>query len=105
MLSRTALRELESACLAFAGTVRLDLPRFLEALSHSAVRAGLLVCADPAIALNLLLRDDPAFANAKQDGNELQLQAARSRKDMQAAIGFLLSDELFRLRGKLGLAV
>jgi hypothetical protein len=104
-LSRKALKALEVPAASLAGTPALDLKDFAQALQYSGDRAGLLLCGDVTVGLQMVLRDDPNFATAKPEATEPLLQAVRQRDDLRAMINFVLSEECFKLRAKLGVAL
>jgi len=104
-LSRRNLRALGTAARAVAAAPRVDLVATLSALSAAANRAGMLMAADPAVALHLVLREDPAVAGMRPDSAEPVFQAVRERSDLRSLIAFALSDTFFHLRREVGLAL
>jgi hypothetical protein len=65
MFSRKTLRALENPAWEVAHGRVPDLGKTLQGLFASGNRAGLLVCGDPAVALTMVLREDPAFVSSK----------------------------------------
>ncbi|MHB8874371.1 MAG: tetratricopeptide repeat protein [Myxococcaceae bacterium] len=103
--SRKSLKLLEGPAHAVAGTSGLDVPFTIEALGWSSDRAGLVTCGDIAIGLAMLLRDDPNISGIRAAGADPVAEAVSKRQDMKELLAFALSDEFFRLRAKLGMAV
>ena len=56
-------------------------------------------------ALGTLLRDDPNYSIVRQEGPDHVLGQVQQRKDLQELVAWALSDDFFRLRQKVGLAV
>ncbi len=104
-LSRRNRRELGSAARAVAASSRVELSATLRALSTAGNRAGLLLAGDPAIALQLVLREDPNGTGVRPETPEPALQSVRERADLHSLIAFALSDAFFHLRQKVGLAL
>jgi tetratricopeptide (TPR) repeat protein len=103
LLSRKALRALEEPARQVAEGPVPDLGKTLQGLFASGNRAGLLVCGDPAVALTMVLREDPAFTSSKApESQESVIRAVRERADLKALITFSVSEELFTLRDKVG---
>jgi len=103
LLSRRALRMLEEPARSVAGGPVPDLRRSLQGLFASANRAGLLVCGDPAVALTMVLREDPAFTAARApESAESVRRAVQDRADLRALMTFSVSEALFTLREKVG---
>lgn len=100
--SRKALKALEGPAAQLASAQSLDLGRMLDALAWSADRLALLMCGDPAVALNLLLKEDGANLPNTTEG---VVQAIQRRPDVRELIVYALSDDFFRMRSKLGLAL
>jgi hypothetical protein len=105
LYSGKTLRALELPSSELAASPRVDVAGTVQALAHSADRAGLLVCGDPVIALSLVMREDLNVSNARPEGPELQLEAVRQRGDLQALIKFAVSEDFFRLRQRMGPAL
>ncbi|MBX5483626.1 MAG: tetratricopeptide repeat protein [Myxococcaceae bacterium] len=103
--SRKALKQLEPAADALFTGKEIDLVSQLEGLTLSADRAGLLVCGDVAIGLNMLLRDDPNYSAMRPDATDPVLQAVTQRQDLRELLAFALSDEFFRLRARAGMSI
>ncbi|HTS80824.1 MAG TPA: tetratricopeptide repeat protein [Myxococcaceae bacterium] len=103
VLPRKALRALEDPARELAGGPVPDLGKTLQGLFASGNRAGLLVCGDPAVALTMVLREDPAFTASKApESQESILRAVRERADLRALVTFSVSEELFTLRERVG---
>jgi hypothetical protein len=101
--SRKALKALEAPAAALAQTQRLDLEETIAGLRASADRAGLLICGDPAAGLNVVLREDSN--QSRVEIADSVVSAVKSRGDLRALLSFALSDEFFRLRTKVGVAL
>ena len=102
--SRKALKSLEGAALAMTTANDIDVVQTLEWLSWSGNRAGLLMCGDVAAGLNMILRLDANQSSPKADPTEPIAPMIETRLDVRDALVFVLSDEFFKLRQKLGLA-
>ena len=103
--SRKALKALEPPALALAAQAKVDLDGLLEALAFSADRAGLVLCGDVGIGLSVVLKEDPNMASVRVEGAETVLNMVRSRKDLAELLVYSVSDDFFRLRQRLGLAM
>ena len=103
--SLKALKALEPAALELGPQPKVELELVLEGLGYSADRAGLLMCGDVSVGLNLVLREDPNFANTRVESPEPLLQALRERTDLGQLLSYVLSDEFLRLRQRLGLSL
>lgn len=103
--SRKALRALEGPAGSALGAERLEVERTVAALNHSGNRAGLLLCADVAAGLNVLLREDPELSGVREESAELAAEALGRRPELRELFHFALSEEFFRLREKVALAV
>jgi hypothetical protein len=103
LLPRKALRALDEPAREVAGGPVPDLRRMLQGLFASGNRAGLLVCGDPAVALTMVLREDPAFAAGRApESQESIVRAVQERADLRALLNFSVSEELFTLRDRVG---
>jgi hypothetical protein len=103
-LPRKALKQLELV----AASVRpdVDVDRAAAGLLHSADRAGLMMSGDVLLGLNMLLRQDPGYTTVMRgEGTDVVLHAARQRDDVRELLAFALSEDFFRLRQKVGLAL
>ena len=103
--SRRALKALEIPAVALANVQKLELGMWLDALDYSADRAGMLICGDVAVGLGMVLREDPNFASARVDGAEPVLQAVRDGERLRTLLAFAFTEDFFRLRQRLGLAL
>ena len=83
----------------------MDLKETMVALQYSGDRAGMLMCGDVNVGLNMILKDDPNFSGVKVESADPVLQALKMRDDLRAMLNFALSDEFFRLRSRIGDAV
>jgi tetratricopeptide (TPR) repeat protein len=105
-LSRKVLKALEAPTQALATGPALelsDVQAMVVALSAAGDRTGLLFCADPAVAVGMMLRDEGAPSQVKDGTGNLAL--IRQRPEVQALIQFALSDEFALLRREVGPAV
>jgi hypothetical protein len=103
--SRKALKALEIPAMAMGDVQKVELSPWLDALDYSADRAGLLMCGDVAVGLGMVLREDPNFAGARQDGAEPVLNAVREGERLRTLLAFSFTDDFFRLRQRLGLSL
>jgi hypothetical protein len=103
--SRKALKTLETPALALGDSTKVDTHTLMEGLSLSADRAGMLMCGDVAIGLGVVLREDPSMANSKVDSADPTFAALKQREDLRDLLSYSLSDEFFRLRQRLGMAL
>jgi len=101
LFSRRAYRALEEPARALADGPIPPLNRTLHGLYASANRAGLLMSGDPAVALGMVLREDPGVASGA-GGQDGVLQAVAQRSDLRALLAFSVSEELFELRARVG---
>jgi hypothetical protein len=103
LLSRKSLRALEEPVQALVEGPVPDLGKTLQGMFASGNRAGLLVCGDPAVALTMVLREDPAVATSKApESQEMVMRAVWERADLRALLNFSVSEELSSLRDKVG---
>jgi hypothetical protein len=100
-----ALKALEAPVQALASMRGVDLAAWVGAIPLTADRFGLLGSGDVIAGLNLLLREDPSIAGKRLDTSEAMIAAMAERRDLQELIGFVLSDDHFRLRGKMKIAL
>ncbi|HZJ55595.1 MAG TPA: tetratricopeptide repeat protein [Myxococcaceae bacterium] len=101
--SRKTLRALDGPAWEVAHGRVPDLGKTLQGLFASGNRAGLLVCGDPAVALTMVLREDPAFASSKApESPESAARAVQERADLRALLNFSLSEDFFTLRDRVG---
>ena len=104
-MSGKAIKALEQIAPELASAKTLDLGAWLAASGWSADRAGLLLCGDIASALQVLLREDPSLTNVRLDSSEQILTALRKRRDMFELMAYVTSDDHFKLRTRLHLAL
>src|SRR5262249_5204447 len=103
MLPRKTLRALEGPAWEVAHGRVPDLGKTLQGLFASGNRAGLLVCGDPAVALTMVLREDPAFAASKApESQESILRAVQERPDLRALVTCAVCEERFTLGDRVG---
>jgi tetratricopeptide (TPR) repeat protein len=106
-LSRKARKALDAAVqgLAKVKTVRLD--QALDGLVYSEDRAGLLICGDVSVALNLVLREESAAGSSAPDraNTDQIVHAIRNSPRLEQLLRFSLSNEHFELRQKLTICV
>jgi tetratricopeptide (TPR) repeat protein len=103
--SRKALKLLEEPAAAVAASGRVTLEPVVQALGFSADRAGLLVCGDPTAALGVVLREEGPPTHARPESAEAIAHAVSSRPELSDLFSFALSEDFFRLRQRLGLAL
>jgi tetratricopeptide (TPR) repeat protein len=103
--SRKALKALEGPATALGDAQKVELAPWLDALDYSADRAGLLICGDVTVGLSMVLREDPNFAGARLDSSEPVLQAVRDGERLRTLLAWSFTDDFFRLRQRLGLAL
>jgi hypothetical protein len=108
-LSRKAHKALEAPALALAGQRPIDqreVDAMVGALAATAERVGVLLAGDPAVAVGMMLRDEPTGASfiRPAEGSD-GLGAIRQRQDVQGVVRFTLSDDFFRLRQELGICL
>jgi hypothetical protein len=96
------LRTLEAPARALDRGPVPDVGKTLHGLDASANRAGLLSCGDPAVALSMVLREDPGFVPGRAESPEDLAAAVRARPDLRALLSFAVSEELFALRERVG---
>ena len=103
--SRKAMKASEGPAQTLSEQSKIDVAA-VDALGFSADRAGLLVCGDPSVGLTMVLREDPNIVANRQDGTtDGILQAVRERADLKALLSWLLTDDFFRLRQRIGLSL
>lgn len=103
--SRKALKALEVPATALGDAQKVELAPWLDSLDYSADRAGLLICGDVTVGLSMVLREDPNFAGARLDSSEPVLQAVRDGERLRTLLAWSFTDDFFRLRQRLGLAL
>ena len=101
--SRKALKALEGPANQLKSmSTAPDLNATVVALQITADRAGLALCGDVGVALNMVLRDDANMSGVRNESADPISQAVRQRTDLQSLLGFALSEEYFKLRQRLG---
>lgn len=103
--SRKALKLLEEPAHAVAGAAKPQLEAVVQGLMFSADRAGLLVAADLNAALGLIVREEAQQGHPKADSAEAVAGIVQQRADLKELIAFAVSDDFFRLRQRLGIAL
>jgi hypothetical protein len=103
--TRRSLKTLGAAAHAVADRGELDVAGTLSALAAAANRAGMLMAGDPAVALQLVLREDPSLSGIRPETADPVLQAVRERSDLHALLSFAVSEAFFHLRQEIGLAL
>src|SRR5690606_12073127 len=101
--SRKVVKALEEPARALLEVEEPSLSEFEDGLHASADRAGLLVCGDLQVAMNLVLREDPVFNASRASDPAEVLAALESRSDLRELMTWGLSEGHFKLRRQLGL--
>ncbi len=103
--SRRAIKLLEEPASAMAAINTVAIEPFVQGLLFSFDRAGLLVCADVAAGLSLLLKEESGPTALKAETSDVITQALGQRPDLRELMGFALSDDFFRLRQRVGVSL
>lgn len=103
--SRRAIKQLEEPASAMAALTSVAIEPFVQGLLFSFDRAGLLVCADVAGGLALLLKEEAGPNAPKAESAEAISQTVAARPDLKELMGFALSDDFFRLRQRVGVSL
>jgi cellulose synthase operon protein C len=103
--SRRALKMLEEPASAMAVLETVAIESFVQGLLFSFDRAGLLVCADVAAGLSLVLKEESGPTTLNAESTDVITQAIGQRPDLRELIGFALSDDFFRLRQRVGVSL
>ena len=103
--SRKAIKLLEEPAHAVAGGPKVQLEALVQGLMFSADRAGLVVAADLAAALNLVVREEAVPNQPRPESAEAVAAIVSARPDLKELIAFAVSDDFFRLRQRLGVAL
>lgn len=103
--SRRAIKLLEEPASAMAAINTVAIEPFVQGLLFSFDRAGLLVCADVAAGLSLLLKEESGPTALKAETTDVITQALGQRPDLRELMGFALSDDFFRLRQRVGVSL
>ncbi len=103
-LPRRALKQLELVAASVHPDV--DVEHAAAGLLLSADRAGLLMSGDILMGLNMLLRQDPGYSTQmRTESADVVLFAAKQRDDVRELLSFAISEDFFKLRQKVGLAI
>jgi cellulose synthase operon protein C len=86
-------------------TANLDPAKWRKAMEHTANRAGLLVCSDPAAAFAAIIKTDPRTKNIKYDDLGDPKTVWAGNEYVVELISFAVSDAYFRLRDRAGFAI
>jgi hypothetical protein len=65
----------------------------------------MLMAADPAVALQLVLREDPHVSGIRSETADPVRLAVRERSDLRSLMAFAVSETFFQLRRRVGLAL
>ncbi len=103
--SRRAIKQLEEPAGAMASMGQVAVEPFVQGLLFSMDRAGLLVCADVAAGLTVLLREESNQTANKLESTEAVASALATRPDVKELMLFALSDDFFRLRQRVGVSL
>ena len=103
--SRKSLRALEEPAQAAVSLTRVVIEPIVQALMFAADRAGLVVSADPTAGLNLILKEEVPGNQAKPETPEAIAAAVQSRVDLKELMTFAITDDFFRLRQRIGVAL
>jgi len=103
VIPRRLRRPLEELAPLLVGT-RPDLLAWYAGMSSSANRTGLLLAGDVAAALLVAMRDG-APPPPRPEGAAAVQEAVRARPDLRALLAFAASEDHFRLRQRLRLAI
>ena len=103
--SRKALKLLEEPASAMAAVGQVAIEPVVQGLLFSMDRAGLLVCADVAAGLTLVLKEEAPPNAPKAESFDAVVQALGARPDVRELMAFSLSDDFFRLRQRLGVSL
>jgi hypothetical protein len=85
-------------------SLEVDLIAWYASISGTADRAGLLLCGDVTAALQLVLRDGAPPLPRPESAADVR-EAVRTRPDLQDLLRFAASEEHFRLRQRLRMAI
>lgn len=103
--SRKSLKLLEEPADAMMSAPRTQLEAVVQALAFSADRAGLVCCADLNAGLGVMLREEAPANAPRAETPEAVAQAVNQRPDLRELLIFAISDDFFRLRQRLGVAL
>ncbi len=104
-MSGKAVRALEVLAPELAKAKSLDLVHWVQSTAWSGDRAGLLLAGDLGASLQLVFREDNSVSGTRMDTSDQIVNAAKRRREMAELLIFVLSDDHFRLRSRLRLAV
>ncbi len=103
--SRKSLRLLEEPASAVLSQPKVVIENVVQALMFAADRAGLVVSADPTAGLNLILREEVPPNQPKPESPEAIAHAVHARADLKELMTFAITDDFFRLRQRVGVAL
>lgn len=103
--SRKALKQLEEPADAVAQGGPHDAAALVDGIGYSADRAGLTFAGDVAAGLAMLLREELSPGQPKADTTEALTKAVGERKELRELVLYAVSDDLFRLRQRLGFSL
>lgn len=103
--SRKAIKALEEPASQAAQLQRVQVEPLVQALMFAADRAGLVVCADPLAGLNLMLREELPATAPRPESPEAIAYAVQARTDVKELMSFAITDDYFRLRQRVGVAL
>jgi len=99
-------KQLEDAAVAFAGEVGpKNLSAWRQAMTHTANRAGLLVCNDLSAAVSALLKADPKTQNIRFEDLADPIPILQQSAEATELILFSISDAYFTLRKRAGFSL
>ncbi len=104
-LSRKAVKLLEDPSRAVAAAPPAAIEPIIQGLSSAADRAGLLVAADPSAALGVMAREEGLHGQPAPDSADAVARAVLQRPELRDLLTFALSEDFFRLRQRLGVAL
>ena len=103
--SRKALNALKEPADTAMTLPGVNVESLVQGLLYSQDRAGLLVCVDVTSGLNIMLREEGPPNSPRPETTEAIATAVNQRQDVRELMGFAISDELFRLRQRLGVSL
>ena len=103
--SRKSLRILEEPAQAALSMTRVAIEPIVQGLMFAADRAGLVVSADPAAGLNLILKEEVPANQPRAESAEAIGHAVHARADLKELMTFAITDDFFRLRQRIGVSL